>query len=56
MDTDVIAWAATIGEPAGIATLAPREVLSGWIGAPLKTRVPIIDRPCRPVQARCCAQ
>ena len=56
MDTDVIAWAATIDEPAGTAALALREVLSGWFGAPLKTRVPIIDRPYRQVQARCCAQ
>jgi len=40
-----IAWAATTDEPAGTAAPALREALSCWFGTPLKTRVPIIDRP-----------
>ena len=40
-----IAWAATTGEPADTAALALREALSCWFGTPLKTTVPIIDRP-----------
>jgi hypothetical protein len=40
-----IAWAATIDEPADTAALALREAFSGWFGTPLKTTVPIIDRP-----------
>jgi hypothetical protein len=40
-----IAWAAASGEPAGTAAPALREALSGWFGTPLKTTVPIIDRP-----------
>jgi 2-polyprenyl-6-methoxyphenol hydroxylase-like FAD-dependent oxidoreductase len=40
-----IAWAATIDEPTDTAALALREALSGWFGTPLKTTVPIIDRP-----------
>jgi hypothetical protein len=40
-----IAWAATIDEPTETAALALREALSGWFGTPLKTTVPIIDRP-----------
>ena len=40
-----IAWAATIDAPADTAALALREALSCWSGTPLKTRVPIIDRP-----------
>jgi 2-polyprenyl-6-methoxyphenol hydroxylase-like FAD-dependent oxidoreductase len=40
-----IAWAATIDEPADTAALALREALSCWFGTPLKTTVPIIDRP-----------
>ena len=40
-----IAWAATTGEPAGTAATALREALWSWFGAPLKTTVPIIDRP-----------
>jgi hypothetical protein len=40
-----IACAATTGEPADTAALALREALSCWFGTPLKTTVPIIDRP-----------
>jgi len=40
-----IAWAATIDEPTETAALALREALSDWFGTPLKTTVPIIDRP-----------
>jgi hypothetical protein len=40
-----IAWAATIDEPTDTAALALREALSGWFGTPLKTTVPIVDRP-----------
>ena len=40
-----IAWAAATGEPAGTAATALREALWIWFGAPLKTTVPIIDRP-----------
>jgi 2-polyprenyl-6-methoxyphenol hydroxylase-like FAD-dependent oxidoreductase len=40
-----IAWAASTGEPAGTAVPALREALSCWFGTPLKTTVPIIDRP-----------
>ena len=40
-----IAWAATTGEPAGTAATALREALWSWFGAPLKTTVPVIDRP-----------
>jgi hypothetical protein len=40
-----IAWAATIDEPADTAVLALRDALSDWFGTPLKTTVPIIDRP-----------
>ena len=39
-----IAWAAATGEPAGTAEPALREALSGWLGAPLKTAVPVINR------------
>jgi 2-polyprenyl-6-methoxyphenol hydroxylase-like FAD-dependent oxidoreductase len=39
-----IAWAAATGEPAGTAEPALREALSGWLGAPLKTTVPVINR------------
>jgi 2-polyprenyl-6-methoxyphenol hydroxylase-like FAD-dependent oxidoreductase len=39
-----IAWAAAAGEPAGTAGPALREALSYWLGAPLKTTVPIINR------------
>jgi hypothetical protein len=37
------AWAAAAGEPAGTAEPALREALSGWLGAPLETTVPVID-------------
>ena len=40
-----IAWAATTGEPAGTAVLAPREALSRWFGTPRKTTVPMFGRP-----------
>ena len=40
-----IAWAVTIDEPADTAAFALREALSCWFGTPLKTTVPIIDRP-----------
>ncbi|WP_158839573.1 FAD-dependent monooxygenase [Saccharothrix deserti] len=40
-----IAWAATIDEPADTAVDALREALSGWFGTPLKTTVPVTDRP-----------
>ncbi len=40
-----IAWAASIDEPAGTAAPALRAALSGWFGTPLKTTVPVIDRP-----------
>jgi 2-polyprenyl-6-methoxyphenol hydroxylase-like FAD-dependent oxidoreductase len=40
-----IAWVATINEPADTAALTLRESLSGWFGTPLKTTVPINDRP-----------
>ncbi len=40
-----IAWAATIDEPTDTAAPALREALTGWFGTPLKTTVPIIDRP-----------
>jgi hypothetical protein len=40
-----VAWAATIDEPTDTAALALREALSGWFGTPLKTTVPIVDRP-----------
>jgi 2-polyprenyl-6-methoxyphenol hydroxylase-like FAD-dependent oxidoreductase len=40
-----IAWAATIDEPTDAAAPALREALSGWFGTPLKTTVPIIERP-----------
>ena len=40
-----IAWAATTGEPAATAAPALREALSYWFGTPLKTTVPITDRP-----------
>jgi 2-polyprenyl-6-methoxyphenol hydroxylase-like FAD-dependent oxidoreductase len=40
-----VAWAATVDEPTDTATPALREALSGWFGTPLKTTVPIIDRP-----------
>jgi 2-polyprenyl-6-methoxyphenol hydroxylase-like FAD-dependent oxidoreductase len=40
-----IAWAATVGEPAGTAALALREALCHWFGTPPKTTVPTIDRP-----------
>ncbi|WP_328391791.1 FAD-dependent monooxygenase [Nocardia sp. NBC_00416] len=40
-----IAWAATVGEPGGIAALALREALSYWFGEPVKTTVPLSDRP-----------
>jgi 2-polyprenyl-6-methoxyphenol hydroxylase-like FAD-dependent oxidoreductase len=40
-----IAWAATIDEPTDTAALALREALSRWFGTPLKTEVPIVDRP-----------
>jgi FAD binding domain len=40
-----IAWAAAGGEPADTAAPALREALSGWFGTPLKTTVPIVDRP-----------
>jgi hypothetical protein len=39
-----IAFAAATGEPAGTAEPALREALSGWLGAPLKTTVPVINR------------
>jgi hypothetical protein len=39
MDTDMIAWAATIDEPAGSAALTPREALYCWSGTPLTTTV-----------------
>lgn len=41
-----IAWAATTGEHGGTAATALREALWSWFGAPLKTTVPITDRPC----------
>jgi 2-polyprenyl-6-methoxyphenol hydroxylase-like FAD-dependent oxidoreductase len=40
-----IAWAATTDEPTDTAAPALREALSGWFGTPLKTTVPIMDRP-----------
>jgi hypothetical protein len=40
-----VAWAAIIDEPTDTAELTLREALSGWFGTPLKTTVPIIDRP-----------
>jgi 2-polyprenyl-6-methoxyphenol hydroxylase-like FAD-dependent oxidoreductase len=40
-----IAWAATIDEPTETAVPTLREALSSWFGTPLKTSVPIIDRP-----------
>ena len=40
-----IAWAATIDEPTETAAPALQEALSGWFGTPLRTTVPIIDRP-----------
>lgn len=40
-----IAWAAATGEPAGTAATTLREALSCWFGTPLKTTVPVIDRP-----------
>jgi 2-polyprenyl-6-methoxyphenol hydroxylase-like FAD-dependent oxidoreductase len=40
-----IAWAATVDEPTDAATLALREALGGWFGAPLEASVPVIDRP-----------
>ncbi len=40
-----IAWAATTGEPAGTAAPALREALWSWFGTPLKTALPISDRP-----------
>jgi 2-polyprenyl-6-methoxyphenol hydroxylase-like FAD-dependent oxidoreductase len=40
-----IAWAATIDEPTDTAALVLREALSRWFGTPLKSKVPIIDRP-----------
>jgi 2-polyprenyl-6-methoxyphenol hydroxylase-like FAD-dependent oxidoreductase len=40
-----IAWAATIDEPTDSAALTLRQALSDWFGTPLKTTVPIIDRP-----------
>jgi hypothetical protein len=39
-----IAWAAATGEPSGTAEPALREALSGWLGAPLETTVPVINR------------
>lgn len=35
-----IAWAATVGEPAGTAVPALREALSRWFGTPLRRRCP----------------
>ena len=40
-----IAWAATIDEPPDTAATQLREALAFWFGAPLKTPVPIDDRP-----------
>ncbi|MFD1516324.1 FAD-dependent oxidoreductase [Pseudonocardia yunnanensis] len=40
-----IAWAATVDESADTAASALREALSSWFGAPLRTTVPLIDRP-----------
>jgi 2-polyprenyl-6-methoxyphenol hydroxylase-like FAD-dependent oxidoreductase len=40
-----IAWAATVDEPTDTAALTLREALSGWFGTPLRTTVPINDRP-----------
>jgi 2-polyprenyl-6-methoxyphenol hydroxylase-like FAD-dependent oxidoreductase len=40
-----VAWAASVDEPSDTAALALRGALSGWFGTPLKTTVPIIDRP-----------
>lgn len=40
-----IAWAATIDEPTDTAALALREALYRWFGTPLKSTVPVIDRP-----------
>ena len=40
-----IAWAATTGEAAGTAAPALREALWSWFGTPLKTALPISDRP-----------
>jgi hypothetical protein len=40
-----VAWAATVEEPTDIAAPALREALSSWFGTPLKTTVPVIDRP-----------
>src|SRR6202012_1721456 len=39
-----IAWAAAPGDPSGTAEPALREALSGWLGAPLKTTVPVINQ------------
>jgi hypothetical protein len=39
-----IAWAAATAEPAGTAEPALREALSAWLGAPLETTVPVINR------------